>query len=188
MQNGTIFIKAKKAKIYLHAAFALAMCALSLFLIFSGTAEETFSKILCWLAAAISALFLLILMPLIMQDTGILIEDKGITDCTKFSRIGPIPWKDIVSIETAKVILTLKKDGQQPGKTVSHEYIAAKLSPESKFSPIIEEINKNIMPGGGGKEIIQRLGLQTLIINPAMLNCHSGELLDLLKTMHEKNK
>ena len=164
----------------------MAICVISLFLIFSGTAEETFSKIISWLAAAISALFLLILMPLIMQDTGILIEDKGITDCTKFSRIGPIPWKDIVSIETAKVILTLKKDGQQPGKTVSHEYIAAKLNPESKFSPIIEEINKNIMPGGGGKEIIQRLGRQTLIINPAMLDCSGSRLLDLLKTMHEK--
>ncbi|MBO4555179.1 MAG: hypothetical protein J5706_00365 [Elusimicrobiales bacterium] len=181
------FIKTKKIKIYVYALIAVCICAASCFIIFSGISDDMFIKTLCWIAAAISGIFFLILLPVIKADTGIAIDsEKGITDCTKFSKIGPIPWQDIISFEKTEIKTEILHNGQNSGKSVSRTYITAKINSESPFGEILAGINMNIMPGGGGQEIIKKMGAKTLIINTEMLDCSADSLFETLQQIHKE--
>jgi len=182
-----IFIKTKKFRVYLHAAFALCIFLISIFLCFHEISEDLFTKILCIAAAGISGIFLLTLIPIIKINTGIIIEDTGITDCTKFSKIGPIPWHDILFFEKEEIKTEICHKGKKTGKSISRTYIAAKIKTESPFGEILAGINMNIMPGGGGREIIEKLGRQTLIINAEMLDCSADILFETLRQIHKEN-
>ena len=181
MENKTNFIPAKKRNIYIHFTLSLCVLVASIVIFSVGIAEEAFSRTLCIIAAGISGLFCLILMPLVKNRTGILISSDGLSDCTRFSSIGPIPWKDIISFNKETVMVKVIRDNRETGETIRREYIAVKIRQESDFGNMIAQINKNLWPGSGGREILDKYGENTLIINPKMFDMPADELLDILK-------
>ena len=178
-----IVIRTRKGGIYVYAAAAFILCAGSIAVLLSGEAEYMFSKIICFLLAAVSGLFFVLLLP--MFKGCIIIGRNGLTDCTKLNRIGPVSWNEFEDFElfSANVNTTRHKrfTGEAVSGTVTRNYIAAMLKPQSKFAELAKTLNSNTLPGGGSKELAARYS-NSLIFCTDNLKCSPEKLLQLLKS------
>jgi len=178
-----IVIRTRKGRIYIYAVAASVLCAGSIIMLLSGEAEYLFSKIICFMLAMASGLFLALLIPLFKGC--IIIGRDGLTDCTKLNRTGPVSWNDFEDFEKFSVkVNTIKSnkftDGTVNG-TITRNYIAAMLRPQSQFAESAKIINSNILPGGGSRELADKYSC-SLIICTDNLECSADSLLQMLKS------
>lgn len=171
-----IVIPMKKGKIYFYFFAALLVFSFSVFLLFTGFPIYTFSKILCWLCALFSLLFLSLLIPIVKAGKGIIISHAWLIDATRLNAIGPIPWDNFVSFEKTSIQIDIKESGIKTDKKINRNYIAAKLKDNSEFIDTVKKLNQNILPGGG---MLQNE--DSLFINVDMLKCNPDNLLKILK-------
>ncbi|MCR4820575.1 MAG: hypothetical protein K5838_05565 [Elusimicrobiales bacterium] len=177
-----ITVNAKKGKIFAYAALSMLFLAIPVIAIITGFPEHIFSKIICWAAIIFSALFFILICPILIGQHGLIIDSKGLTDCTKLKKIGPVPWKDFIAFEKAAIKTKILKYGKPSDKEYIKHYLAARIKEESDFSSEIKEMNANLLPGDGRKELFNDLGINTLLIDLEMLDCLPDTLILLLRS------
>lgn len=176
------FIQKTKKRDYIYFSMSLISFVVSLFFIFIEIGYGAFLRIFWIISAVIFGIGSLAIWSLIKNKARIIISQEGLTYYTEyFRKLSPIHWNDIISFSKETVTVKITKKNKKIGEEVNHEYIVASINNDSSFRDAIADMNESLGMRSEERNILDKYGKNTLIINPQLFDIPTDDLLDVLK-------